>query len=133
MAAINGGRVRAARAPLRRALERTADPARAGAIEASLAYVEAETGNRETAMALCESALARPGLSDETRGTLLSQHALLVMLTGRTAQAIAELDAAIAVLADFPLLLGRALGNRGNALLQRNELAGARNDFEQAV
>ena len=81
VAAINGGRVRAARAPLRRALSRSQDDATTGAIEASLAYVEAETGDRAAAMALCESALERPGLSDETRGSLLSQHALLVTVS----------------------------------------------------
>jgi tetratricopeptide (TPR) repeat protein len=133
VAAINGGRVRAARAPLRRALERSTDPATSGAIEASLAYVEAETGNRGAAMALCESALAREGLDAETRGTLLSQHALLVMLSGRTAQAIEELDAAIDQLEGLPIKLGRALVNRGNAFLQSNQLSQARADFERAV
>ena len=133
VAAINGGRVRAARAPLRRALERSTDPATSGAIEASLAYVEAETGNRGAAMALCESALTREGLDAETRGTLLSQHALLVMLSGRTAQAIDELDAAIAQLDDLPVKLGRALVNRGNAFLQSNQLIHAKTDFERAV
>ena len=133
VAAINGGRVRAARAPLRRALERSTDAATSGAIEASLAYVEAETGNRGAAMELCESALAREGLDPETRGTLLSQHALLVMLSGRTAQAIEELDAAIAQLEGLPVKLGRALVNRGNAFLQSNQLVQARADFERAV
>ena len=131
--AINGGRVRAARAPLEKALSRSRDEATTGAIEASLAYVEAETGDRDAAMRLCETALTRPGLSAETRGSLLSQHALLVMLSGQMAQAISEFGRAISVLGDFPQLLGRAHGNRGTAYLQQNDLERARLDFERAV
>jgi Tfp pilus assembly protein PilF len=133
VAAINSGRVRAARAPLEEALSRSKDEATSGAIEASLAYVEAETGDRDAAMRLCEAALMRPGLSAETRGSLLSQHALLVMLAGQTSQAIAEFDRAMSVLAAYPLLLGRAYGNRGTAYLQQNDLEQARCDFEKAV
>jgi CHAT domain-containing protein/Tfp pilus assembly protein PilF len=133
VAAINGGRVRAARRPLELALERATDDATLGAVEASLAFVEAETGNREVAMRLCETALARSGLSDETRGSLLSQHGVLVFFSGRTAEATRELDAAIEKLTDYPTLLGRAHGNRGTAHLQQNQLDLARADFERAV
>ncbi|QIG45205.1 CHAT domain-containing protein [Nocardioides anomalus] len=133
VAAINGGRVRAARALLERALERAADEATTGAVEASLAYVVAETGDREAAERLCRSALARDGLTAETRGSLLSQHALLVMLSGRMAEAVRELDAAIAVLGDFPVLLGRAHGNRGTAHLELGDAAAASADFAQTV
>ena len=133
VAAINGGRVRAARRPLELALGRASDDATLGAIEASLAFVEAETGNRDAAMLLCEQALARSGLSDETRGSLLSQHGVLVFFSGQTAEATRELDAAIEKLSDFPTLLGRAHGNRGTAHLQQNRLDLARSDFERAV
>jgi tetratricopeptide (TPR) repeat protein len=125
--------VRAARRPLELALSRATDDATLGAIEASLAFVEAETGHRDAAMLLCETALARSGLSDETRGSLLSQHGVLVLFSGRTAEATRELDAAIERLGDYPTLLGRAHGNRGTAHLQKNELHLARDDFERAV
>ena len=65
------------------ALGRASHDATLGAIEASLAFVEAETGNRDAAMLLCESAL-EPRPRRETRGALTAQRALLAMLAGRT-------------------------------------------------
>ena len=131
--AINSGRLGQARGQLERALERTSDDNLTGMIEASLAYVEAETGNRDAAMQVCERALDRPGLPPQTRGALHSQHALLLMLAGRTPEAKAELDVAIAALDGVPKVLGRAHGNRGNLFLQQNDLVAARADFEAAA
>ncbi|MCW2772604.1 MAG: Tetratricopeptide 2 repeat protein [Nocardioides sp.] len=131
--AINSGRLGQARGLLERALDRTTDQHLTGTIEASLAYVEAETGNRDAAMRVCERALARPGLPGPTRGALHSQHALLLMLAGRTPEAKSELDVAIAALEGVPKPLGRAHGNRGNLFLQQNDLAAARADFEAAA
>ncbi|MCW2765921.1 MAG: Tetratricopeptide 2 repeat protein, partial [Nocardioides sp.] len=133
VAAINSGRVTTARGLLVRALARADQDELGGAIEASLAYVEAETGNREGAMALCDHGLSRPGLTPATRGVIHSQRALLIMLSGRTEEALAEFDVAIAALGDSAKHRGRARLNRGNLFLQRNELARAEDDFANAV
>jgi tetratricopeptide (TPR) repeat protein len=133
VAAINSGRVTTARNLLQRALARADRDELGGVIEASLAYVEAETGDRERAMALCDHGLSREGLSRETRGVIHSQRALLIMLGGRTEEALAEFEVAIAALRDSPKHRGRARLNRGNLYLQRNELARAEDDFARAV
>jgi tetratricopeptide (TPR) repeat protein len=133
VAAINSGRVGQARRDLVTALSRSTDGPLSGAIEASLAYVEAETGHRAEAMRLCEAALERPGLSPETRGSIHSQRALLIMLEGRLADARRELDTAIEELTGAARPLGRALVNRGNLFLQQNDVARAEADFLAAV
>jgi hypothetical protein len=127
--AINAGRIGAARQPLRLALSRSRDEAVTGAIEASLAYVEAETGNPEEAMRLCVSALSRRGLGIAERGSIHSQYALLSMLGGRNVEAMEEFGKAIGMLSDSPLFLGRAYVNRGNLYLQQNDIARAESDF----
>lgn len=131
--AINSGRLSSARAVLERALARATDEALIGTVEASLAYVEAETGNRDAAMQVCDRALARERLPSEVRGALYSQQALLLMLVGRTAEAMTQLNAAIGLLEGHPKALGRAYSNRGNLFLQQNDLSAARTDFEDAV
>ena len=60
--AINAGKVRVARPLLERGLERATDEDLKARIEASLAYVAAETGDPAGGLALCEAALGRPGL-----------------------------------------------------------------------
>ena len=132
VAAINAGRVRAARPSLRRALDRTDDPSLLGSIEASLAYVEAETGNREEARRLCDSALRRQ-LSRQTRGVVHSQRGLLSMLEGSSTAAMVELTTAIPLLADSPLPLARAHMNRGNLYLEQHDHVRAIEDFERAI
>ena len=117
---------------LERALTRADDEALIGAIEASLAYVQAETGQREAALQLCEVALTRPGLPLETAATIHSQRALLLMLTGRPVEALAEFEVAIGALRS-PKALGRAHGNRGYLFLQRHELTLAEVDFKAAA
>ncbi|WP_395658061.1 CHAT domain-containing protein [Nocardioides sp.] len=129
VAQMQAGRVAAAREPLRRALDRTDDEAFLGSVEASLAYVEAELGDRDEAMRLCQRALARPGLDEVTRGTIHGQRALLLMLGGRTAEALDEFATAIGLLQGSPVVLGRAHVNRGNVRLQLGDLGRARDDF----
>ena len=51
-------------------------------VELSQAYLLAERGDTQAALDLCALALARPGLSDPTRGTVHSQVGLLQMLRG---------------------------------------------------
>lgn len=131
--AINSGRIRTARTPLRTALTRTADDALLGAIEASLAYVEAETGQRDEARRLCSSALDRAGLDAETRGSIHAQRALLSMLAGLNSEAMEEFQVAIDMLSTSPLFLGRAHINRGNLFLQQHEHVRAVQDFESGL
>lgn len=126
---MQAGRVSASRGPLRQALARSDDEALTGAVEASLAYVEAELGDRTEAMRLCDRALARPGLSRDTTGTIRGQRALLLMLHGHTAAALEEFARAIDLLADAPVVLGRAHVNRGNLFLQTGSLGLATADF----
>jgi tetratricopeptide (TPR) repeat protein len=130
---INAGRFAAARSLLTRALDRASADEELGSIEASLAYLEAETGNRAEAMRVCEHALARPELTDETRGSIHSQRATLLMLVGHAQDALDELDVAISMLGGSPKFLGRAHLNRGNLHLQRNDITNAERDFELAV
>ena len=133
VSAINAGRFGLARNLLDRAIGRATDEATVASIEASLAYLEAETGDRARAMRLCERALARPGVPEETRGAIHSQLGLLLMLAGMTVEAREELDEAISALSGSPKALGRAHSNRGNLFLQQNEVVRAERDFEEAV
>lgn len=132
VALLGAGRVRAARRPLELALARCEDGALTGAIEASLAYVEAETGDRAAALELCDRAAERPDVDRETLGVIHSQRALLLMLAGDTAAAIHDYGRAIALLHD-PVHLGRAYGNRGNLYLQQGDTGRAAADFDRAL
>jgi tetratricopeptide (TPR) repeat protein len=135
VALINAGRHGAARRVLERAsagAER-ADADLVAAVGASLAYLDAEEGDRERALRRCEEALALDGVSATVRGSILSQHALLLMLAGATEQAHRELDEAVHLLADDPKFLGRAHSTRGNLYLQQNDLGRAAQDFARAV
>jgi tetratricopeptide (TPR) repeat protein len=130
--AVNAGRFGTARRLLGRARRAAPTPATLGAVEATLAYLEAETGNLPEAMRLCDEALSRTGLDEQIRGSIHSQRATLMMLEGRSVEAMAELDVAIAMLHGSPKFLGRAYGNRGNLRLQRNDVAAAVRDFTAA-
>ncbi|WP_193614160.1 CHAT domain-containing protein [Nocardioides lijunqiniae] len=133
VAAINAGRVAAARTPLETALRRSTSDALSGSIEASLAYVASESGRRDEAIRLLESALLRPGLSTAERGRIHGQQALLAMLTGQNAEAMSAFGAAIRMLSTSPLHLGRAHVNRGNLYLQQNDVSRAAQDFEAGL
>ena len=130
---INAGRFRPAKRLLEAALARVEGNELRGAIEGSLAYIEAETGNHATALALCDQALSRPRLAPVTEGSIRNQRAMLFMFTGRSVEAMSELDRAIAMLQTSPKFLGRAYGNRGNLHLERNDLRRAEADFARAV
>ena len=81
---MNAGRFRTAKRLLDRALERADGEELRGAIESSLAYIEAENGNHAAALALCDRALTRPGLTPATEGSIHSQRAMLLMFGGRS-------------------------------------------------
>ena len=76
---------------LERGLTRTSDDDLLARIEASLAYVAAETGDPAAGSRLCDDALARPAISAETRGIVQGQRALLQMRSGDTTGALAVL------------------------------------------
>lgn len=134
VAATNAGRYAPAGRLLRRALERAAgDPRLAAEVESSLAHLEAETGDTEAALGRCESILARDGLARATRGSVLSQRAMLLMLAGRTDEARTDFDAAIELLDDQDDLLGRAHLNRGGVHLRHEEVRAAERDFAAAT
>ncbi len=130
---MNAGRFRTAKRLLDRALERADGEELRGAIESSLAYIEAENGNHAAALSLCDRALTRPGLTPATEGSIHSQRAMLLMFGGRSTEAMVELDLAISMLQESPKFLGRAYGNRGNLHLERNDLGRAESDFTRAV
>ncbi|MCW2794103.1 MAG: Tetratricopeptide 2 repeat protein, partial [Nocardioides sp.] len=127
--AINRGRIRAARTFLERAMARADVPDVQARIEASLAYVSAETGDGERALVLCDAALRRSPLTAETEGVLQGQRALLLMRRGDTAGALDSFDAAIGRLSD-PGELGKAHVNRGGVFLQQGRTRQAAADFD---
>lgn len=90
-----------------------------GRILISLANAEAIQGRVERGMELLDD--AKPMLPPERRGVLFGQKGLLLARTGRTAEALRELDAAVPLLGSEPAELTRALLNRG---LLRLEMAG---------
>lgn len=130
MAASNTGRYRAARRWYTLALERSEpDQDLTARIEGSLAYVEAELGRPAEAMALCQRALARRGVSERTRGIVTSQRGLLRMRRGDARAALRDLTRAIEALADEPEFVGRLHLNRGDVYLQRGEAEAAEESF----
>ena len=133
VAALNGGRVASGRRLLQQAEERTGDEDLLARIELTRAYLEAETGDRTEALTWCARALARPGISVRTQGAVFSQRGLLLMLAGRTAEALADFASAVASLDDASDVLGRTHLNRGGVYLQRNEIDAAEADFRAAV
>jgi tetratricopeptide (TPR) repeat protein len=131
--AINAGRVRRARPLLERGLGLTSSPDLQARIEASLAYVRAETGDPAGGIALCGAALARPGLGPETRGVVEAQRGLLQMRSGDAAGAMASLGSAIGLLEERPGERARAHLNRGTAHLQQGSGEAAATDFAAAI
>jgi tetratricopeptide (TPR) repeat protein len=130
--ALNRGRLTPARSLLERARERCRSDDLRARIDASVAYLLAETGDPAGALAICDAALADPVIGDEARGIVSSQRALLLMRQGRAGEALQAFDIAIGWLSD-PAELGRARVNRGNAYLQQGRIAEARADFTHAV
>lgn len=130
---MTAGRYAQARQLLSRALNLTADDNLIARIESTLAYVEAETGDRQRALDICSNALQRPNLSDETSGLLHSQRALLLMRAGEGIDALAAFSQAIPLLQGLHGHLARAHMNRGNVYLQQSALGPAESDFRAAA
>jgi CHAT domain-containing protein/predicted negative regulator of RcsB-dependent stress response len=131
--AINAGKVRAARPLLEQALTRTDDEDLRARVEASLAYVAAETGDPAGALLLCDQALDHVALRAETRGIVQSQRALLQMRAGDVPSALSSFAAAIDFLEAHPGEKARAHLNRGGVFLQRGAGSAAADDFTAAM
>lgn len=117
---------------LDRALERSTDRDLSGRIQASLAYIEAETGDPQTALRRCQDALEVDGLGGEAAGVIWAQEALIGMRLGDVDLALSAFDAAISRLRE-PIHLGKAHGNRGNVYLQQRRTTDAASDFAAAA
>ncbi len=131
--AVNHGRVRLAGRLLERAAERSTDPDFLARLGVSRAYVAMELGDLETATQLCRESLARPGLRPTDRGVTLAQLAMLQMRAGQMTDALAAFSEGIALLAELPADLARALGNRGDVYLHQGRLPAAVDDFRAAA
>lgn len=118
---------------LERARSLTSDSDLLARIEASLAYVAADTGDPEEALALCDAALQREPLREATRGVVHSQRANMLMMMGQTAEALQAFSSAIGLLDDLPVDLGKAHLNRGGVYLQQGLTDQAERDFEAAA
>jgi tetratricopeptide (TPR) repeat protein len=129
--ALNRGRHAAARRHLEQARSGLPAGDLRARVEASLAYVLAETGDPGAALSLCREALAWRGLEPGTRGVLLRQIGLVEMLRGEGEAAIAAFGEAIG-LTDDPVGRGNIHLNRGNVHLQRLDLDVASADFSAA-
>ena len=101
-------------------------------INASTAYLDAETGDPESAFARLADALRFDGLTSGTRGVLHSQLALLRMLRGEHDDALLHFGQAVPLL-DDPVLLARVHLNRAMLHLQRQSPGEARGDLERAA
>src|SRR4051812_39044315 len=131
--AINAGKVRLARPYLERGLARARDEDLRARIEASLGYVAAETGDSAAGIALCQAALDRPHLTQETRGVVQSQRALLQMRSGDTTGALSSFSAAIDSLASPPDEKARAHLTRGGVYPQHGAAEPAAVNFRPAM
>lgn len=132
LAALNAKRLATAGRLFARALERAEDVETRSRIEVSLAYLQADGGDADAAIALLGDVVTRPGVSAEARGLAQGQRALLLMRGGRTADALQAFGEAVAALQDVPADLGKAHLNRGGVYLQQVRLAEAEADFAAA-
>jgi hypothetical protein len=108
---------------------RPADQPLAARLLISLAHLEAEQGRTDYGLGLLD--LAEVMTAADDRGILLSQRALLLMRTWQADQALRFFDEAMPLLEDYPdpLVLARALLNRGFLHLNVGAVHRARPDF----
>lgn len=130
--ATNAGRHERALALVARARGRTADPDLLALLDGTAAYAEVERGHLALAHELCDAALARAA-SEEVRGVLRGQRAVVFTRLGRVDAALADFDAAVGLLAGHPEFRGRFLLNRGTLHLDRGDVAAAASDYAGAV
>jgi tetratricopeptide (TPR) repeat protein len=130
---VNAGDFGRALALLNQARAATPEPDAAARIELTAAYIEAEQGDPQAALARCGELLGRGDLAAETRGLVLSQRALMSKRLGYNADALDDFDGAIALLGDSPEHLSRALLNRASLHLQLGDAAEAADDLTTAL
>jgi tetratricopeptide (TPR) repeat protein len=131
--AFNSGKTARGRQLLAQARERAADDEILARIDLTSAYLEAETGDQAAAIRLCDRALSRHGISAGTRTAVHGQRGLLMMLAGRSPEALEDFAAAIASSEVATDVLGRSHLNRGNVYLQQNLIDAAEGDFHDAL
>ncbi|UZN03705.1 CHAT domain-containing protein [Cellulomonas sp. S1-8] len=129
----NAGRHARAERSLLEAARRTDDPDLAARIEGTRAYLLAETGDPEQALARCRAALAVTGLRPHTRAVLVSQMGLIELRRGHVEAALEHLTASTGALADDPARLGRVLLNRGLVHLDQGDVTRAEDDLTRAA
>ena len=128
----NRGSPARARRLLQRAGQLASSPDLTARIDLTGAYLEAETAGQRTGVALGEALLARPDLSDETRGLVHSQLGLMWMRMGEGDRALDAFARALELLPPSGEYVGRVLLNRGNVHLQRGRVTQAVADFTGA-
>ena len=129
--ALNARRFGVAARLLARAGRATSDPDLLARVEASLAFLEYETGDPVVGIERCERALASGRISADTRGVVQCQRALLLLRQGQAARALTAFDEAIGSLSDHNEL-GIAHVNRGGVYLAQGQPVRAREDFRSA-
>lgn len=97
----------------------------------SLAYLEAEQGRADYGLRLLDR--AERIVAHAELGILLSQRGLMLLRTGRWADALAQLAAAEPLVGHDPELLARVLLNRGVLHLNTGDVRLARNDLRRAA
>ncbi|MFC0530679.1 CHAT domain-containing protein [Phytohabitans kaempferiae] len=128
------GRHAAARRLLRAALRSGPDSELRARILISLAYHQAERRSLDEGLLLLGEADEVPDLPQRLRGMVAAQRGLLYMRAGRSAEALAALDAAVGLLDESePEDICRPLLNRGILHMQRGTLAAARADFRRCA
>ena len=128
----NAGDFVAAGSLVTRARGLTVDPDLIARIDLTAAYIAAQQGQMADGLRQCRALLERTGLSDETRGLIWSQLALLDKRVGDPAAALGDYTRAVGLLQDSPEL-SRALLNRASLHLQRGDAAEAADDLTVAI
>ncbi len=130
--ALVGRRFPTARRLFDRARESASSPDLIARIDASRSYMSAEQGDLEGALATCQEALTRDGVTFETLGVLQSQRALILSRMGDAPAALDAFAIGVAMLTD-PVELAKALTNRGMVHVARGDGEPAAADFVRAV
>src|SRR6478735_3465583 len=120
--AFNRGAFARASRLLDRAAEATRDPDLTARLDLTRAYAQAETGEAADSVDRCRDLLRRDGLTDETRGLIWAQVALLRMRTGDGHRALDSFQEALALLPSDHADVGLVFINRGNVHLQRGDV-----------
>lgn len=131
--AVNVGHFRRSRQILQRALAAVEDNDVHARILGTLAYVEAELGDRRAALDLCDEALRLDHVTPHSRAVIRCQQAALIARSGDSKASMALYDLAIPALEPRTAERANALMNRGTAHLDQRHLTSADGDFALAI